>query len=43
MNEFLDNLQLIFTTRLKSARVMEHIAIMVREDKFIFDVMIAAL
>ena len=43
MNEFVNNFQLILTTRLKSTRVMEHIAIMVRKDEFIFDVMIAGL
>ena len=42
-DKFLYNLQLVFTARLKSARVMENIAIMVCEDEFIVDLVLATL
>ena len=43
MNEFMNNFQLVLTTHLKSMRVVEHIAIVVCKDEFIFDIMIARL
>jgi hypothetical protein len=39
----LHNPELIFTAGLKSAGVVENITVMVREDKFVFDVMFATL
>jgi hypothetical protein len=39
----LNNLQLAFTTSLKSAGVVENVAIMVRKDEFVLDVMLATL
>lgn len=42
-DKFLYGLQLGFTTRLKSTRVVENIAIMVREDEFVVDVVLATL
>jgi hypothetical protein len=42
-DKILNNLQLIFTTGLKSAGVVEDITIVVSEDEFVFDVMHATL
>jgi len=42
-DKFLYCLQLVFTARLKSAGVMENIAIVVREDEFVVDVVLATL
>ena len=42
-DEFLYSLQLVFTTRLKSAGVVENIALVVREDEFVVDVVLATL
>jgi len=39
----LDSPQLMFTARLKSAGVMENISMMVREDEFILNVVMATL
>jgi len=38
LDKFLYSLQLAFTACLKPARVVENVAIMVREDEFIVDV-----
>ena len=43
LDKILHSLQLVFTTSLKSAGVVENITIMMREYKFILDVMLAAL
>ena len=42
-DKFLYGLQLVFTARLKSAGVVENVAIVVREDEFIFNLMTATL
>ena len=42
-DKFLYNVQLVFTTRLKSTGVMKNVAVMVREDEFIVDVVLATL
>jgi len=42
-NKFLDSLQLVFTACLKSAGVVEYIAMMVREDDFVVDIVLATL
>ena len=42
-DKFLNGVQLIFTTRLKSAGVVENIAVVVCEDDFIVDVVLATL
>ena len=42
-DKFLYSLQLIFTARLKSAGVVENVAIMVREDEFVVDAVLATL
>ena len=42
-DKFLYSLQLIFTARLKSAGVVENVAIVVREDEFVVDVVLATL
>ena len=42
-DKFLYSLQLAFTACLKSARVVENIAIMIREDEFIVDIVLATL
>jgi len=42
-NKFLDNLQLVFTARLKSAGVVENVSIVIREDEFILNVVKATL
>jgi hypothetical protein len=39
----LDSLQLFFTARLKSAGVVENISIVIREDEFILNVVMATL
>jgi hypothetical protein len=39
----LHGFQLVFTPTLESAGVMENIALMTREHKFVFDVMLATL
>ena len=43
LDEFLYSLQFVFTARLKSAGVVEKIAIMVREGEFVVDVVLATL
>jgi len=42
-DKFLYSLQLVFTACLKSPGVMENIAIVVREDEFVVDVVLATL
>ena len=42
-NEILNDLQLLFSAGLNSARVMENIPIMICESEFVGDVMLAAL
>ena len=42
-DKFFYNFQLVYTARLKSARVVENIAIVVREDEFVVDVVFATL
>ena len=42
-DEFLYSLQLVLTARLESAGVMENIAIMVREDELVVDVVLTTL
>jgi hypothetical protein len=42
-DEFLDSVQLAFTARLKSTGVMENISLMVREDEFILNIVMATL
>jgi len=42
-DKFLYSLQLIFTPCLKSAGVMENVAIVVREDEFVVDLVLATL
>ena len=42
-DKFLYSLQLVFTARLKSTGVVEYIAIMVCEDEFVVDLMLAML
>ena len=42
-DKFLDRLQLVFTSRFKSAGVVENISIVVREDQFILNIVIATL
>ena len=42
-DKFLDSLQLIFTARLKSAGVVEHVSTVVHEDEFILNVVMATL
>jgi hypothetical protein len=42
-DKILNNLQLVFTTGLKSPGIMEDITVVVREYKFILDVMHATL
>jgi len=42
-DKFLYGLQLVFTARLKSTGVVENIAIVVREDEFVVDVVLATL
>ena len=42
-DKLLYNLQLAFTARLKSAGVMENVAIMVRKDEFVVNVVLATL
>jgi len=37
------SLQLAFTARLKSAGVVENVAIVVREDEFVIDLVLATL
>jgi len=43
VDKFLYSFQLVFTARLKSAGVVENIAIVVREDEFVVDVVTATL
>ena len=42
-DKFLYSLQLVFTARLKSAGVVENIALMVCEDDFVVDIVLATL
>jgi hypothetical protein len=42
-NELLNNLQLVFTARFKSAGVVEDITVVVGENEFVVDVMHATL
>jgi len=42
-DKFLDSLQFVFTARLKSAGVVENVSIVVREDEFILNVVMATL
>jgi len=42
-DKFLYHLQLVFTAGLKSTGVVENIAVMVREDEFVVDVVLATL
>ena len=42
-NKVLHNPQFLIATRLKSAGIMEHIAIMVREDEHVVNIVIATL
>ena len=42
-DKFLNDLQLFFTARLKSAGVVENVSIVIREDEFILNVVIATL
>jgi len=42
-DKFLDSLQLVFTACLESAGVVENVSIVVREDKFILNVVMATL
>jgi hypothetical protein len=39
----LNNLQFIYAARLKSAGVVENIAIVIREDEFVVDVVLTTL
>jgi hypothetical protein len=42
-NKFLHDLQFLIATSLKSAGVVEHVAVMIGEHKFILDVVLATL
>jgi len=42
-DKFLDSLQLVLTARLKSAGVVENISLMVCEDEFILNIVLATL
>ena len=42
-DKFLDSLEFVFTARLKSAGVVKNISMMVCEDEFILNVMVATL
>ena len=42
-DKFFYNFQLVYTARLKSARVVENITIVVREDEFILNIVKATL
>ena len=42
-DKFLNDVQFVFATRLKSAGVVENIARMVREDEFVVDLVFATL
>ena len=42
-DKFLYSLQFVFTARLKSVGVVENVAIMVCEDEFVIDVVLATL
>ena len=42
-NEFLQNLEFACATRLDPARIMKNVAIMIREHKFVVDVVLASL
>jgi hypothetical protein len=42
-DKFFYNFQLVYAARLKSARVVENIAIVVHEDEFVVDVVFATL
>jgi len=42
-DKYLYHLQLVLTARLKSAGVVENIAVVVREDEFVVDVVLATL
>ena len=43
MDELLNNLQLAFTTSLKAAGVVENVTVVVYEDEFVLNVMLATL
>ncbi len=42
-NEFLQNPEFLYTTRLNSARVMKYVTLMIGEDKFVVDRVLASL
>ena len=42
-NKFLDSLQLVFTACLKSAGVVENVAIVIHEDEFVVNLVLATL
>ena len=43
LNEFLQNLEFLYATRLNSPRIVKNVTVIIGEDKFVVDIVLASL